>query len=66
MEVEIEIEVPDMFEFELWRQDDNGNRFLVSTFPVFDDAEAKRRELEGKGHKQHYWVESVEKARPEP
>jgi hypothetical protein len=43
--------------FELWRQDDNGNRFLVS---VHDDsllAEAALREFEsGVQHKQLYFV----------
>jgi len=43
--------------WEVWRQDDNGNRYLVSTHP--DEAAALLRvaELEsGVAHKQTYWV----------
>ena len=42
--------------FELWRQDDNGNRFLVGAFA--DRAVAERRlvELTGNPHKQTYWI----------
>ena len=45
-----------MSKFELWRQDDNGNRFLISSFAYLDEAEAKLGEFESKGHKQHYWL----------
>lgn len=43
-------------QFELWRQDDNGNRFLVG--PFVDRAAAERRlvELTGNPHKQTYWI----------
>jgi hypothetical protein len=44
--------------WELWRQDDNGNRFLVSTHP--DEAAARLRldEFEsGVVHKQTYWID---------
>ena len=41
-----------MPEFELWRQDDNGNRFLVSTFTNLDDAELELRAFESKGQQQ--------------
>uniref|UniRef100_A0A831TXA1 SPOR domain-containing protein n=1 Tax=Geobacter metallireducens TaxID=28232 RepID=A0A831TXA1_GEOME len=42
--------------FDLWRQDDNGNRFLVGTFA--DQAAAERRlaELTRIQHKQTYWI----------
>jgi hypothetical protein len=42
--------------FELWRQDDNGNRFLVGAF--IDRAEAEKRlaELTRNPHKQTYWI----------
>lgn len=49
-----------MPEFELWRQDDNGNRFLVSTFTNLDDAELELGTFESKGHKQHYWLTAKE------
>lgn len=41
---------------ELWRQDDNGNRFLVGTFADRADAEARLRELTRGVHKQIYWI----------
>jgi hypothetical protein len=40
----------------VWRQDDNGNTFLVSSGHTQQDAEALRSELEARGHKQLYWV----------
>ncbi|WP_228562379.1 hypothetical protein [Catenulispora rubra] len=43
--------------FELWRQDDNGNRFLVSGHAERADAEAARAAMEaGVQHKQLYYV----------
>lgn len=40
----------------LWRQDDNGGRFLVGTFPDRAAAEARRAKLESGGHRQIYWI----------
>jgi hypothetical protein len=43
--------------WEVWRQDDNGNRYLVSTHA--DEPAARRRlaDMEsGVLHKQTYWV----------
>lgn len=43
--------------WELWRQDDNGNRLLVA---CFDDHEAALKALarfESHRHKQTYWLE---------
>ena len=42
--------------FELWRQDDNGNRFLVGTWPDRDSAETRLEELTRQLHKQTYWI----------
>lgn len=42
--------------FELWRQDDNGNRFLVGTFADRAAAEARQRQLTRAIHKQTYWI----------
>lgn len=42
--------------FELWRQDDNGHRFLVGTFAERSGAEERMRELTGCLHKQFYWI----------
>lgn len=42
--------------FSLWRQDDNGNRFLVGSFARREDAEKKINELSRQLHKQLYWI----------
>jgi hypothetical protein len=39
------------------RQDDNGNRFIVSTGLGHEEAIRLAAELESRGHKQFYWVE---------
>ena len=44
----------------LWRQDDNGNRVRIGTFDSLATAEGARDTLEARGHKQLYWIESVE------
>ena len=46
--------------YEIWRQDDNGNRFFVDACP--DDLSAERRivELTQCVHKQMYWIEQRE------
>ena len=50
-----------MTRFELWRQDDNGNRFLMSAHVDRDAAEAAVAAMEaGVQHKQLYYV--VERA----
>lgn len=50
-----------MTRFELWRQDDNGNRFLMSAHADRDAAEAAVAAMEaGVQHKQLYYV--VERA----
>jgi len=41
---------------DLWRQDDNGNRFPVGTFPDRAAAEARLAELTRFPHKQTYWI----------
>ena len=40
----------------LWRQDDNGNRFLVERFPDRAAAEVRLAELGRHPHKQTYWL----------
>jgi len=42
--------------FELWRQDDNGQRFLVDRFTTRALAEARLAELTRSLHKQIYWI----------
>lgn len=42
--------------YELWRQDDNGNRFTVATFPDRAVAEKLLAELSRNTHKQIYWI----------
>lgn len=43
--------------WELWRQDDNGNRFRIAGFATQAAAEAEQRRFEALAHKQIYWVE---------
>ena len=46
-----------MTQFELWRQDDNGNRYLMSRHPDRPAAEAAVAAMEaGVQHKQLYFV----------
>ena len=44
----------------LWRQDDNGSSAVIGAQLAYEEAEAKLRELEARGHKQHYWIERDE------
>lgn len=41
----------------VWRQDDNGNRFLVQSDLSRDAAQLVARDFEARGHKQTYWIE---------
>ncbi|HYR09790.1 MAG TPA: hypothetical protein VEQ60_18595 [Longimicrobium sp.] len=43
--------------WELWRQDDNGNRFLLGRFATAEAADAEQRRFEALAHKQTYWVQ---------
>ncbi len=45
---------------ELWRQDDNGHKFLIETFACKADAIKAMKEFEARLHKQTYWVEKAE------
>jgi hypothetical protein len=44
---------------ELWRQDDNGHKFLIETFVCKADAVKAMKEFEAPLHKQTYWVEKI-------
>lgn len=46
-------------DWELWRQDDNGNRFLIGRFGTAEAAAAEQRRFEALGHKQTYWVQAA-------
>jgi hypothetical protein len=43
-------------EWVVWRQDDNGNRYVVRRLASRAAAEKLAAELEARGHKQLYWV----------
>lgn len=47
--------------FEVWRQDDNGNKFVVEKFATREEAEASAKTFSDRGHKQHYWVQESRK-----
>lgn len=42
--------------WQLWRQDDNGNRFLVGDFTSRELAESRLAELTQCQHKQTFWI----------
>jgi uncharacterized protein (DUF1810 family) len=41
----------------VWRQDDSGNKDVVSRGHTREDGERAVREFEARGHKQTYWIE---------
>ena len=43
--------------YELWRQDDNGNRFLIGCYANRSAAEEHLAGLTRVRHKQVYWIE---------
>lgn len=51
--------------FELWRQDDNGNRFLIDTYDNLAEAETRLAELARIPHKQTYWITKCSQERRE-
>jgi len=44
----------------LWRQDDNGNRFLVCVKETREEVQALQESFEERGHKQYYFIEPFE------
>lgn len=46
-----------MRHYEVWRQDDHGNKFLVRAHAGELAAQAQADELTRRGHKQTYWVQ---------
>jgi hypothetical protein len=50
----------------VWRQDDNGNRFVVTKRAVRAEAEKVAAEMEARGHKQLYWVAAATSDQPQP
>ncbi|MEU5529639.1 hypothetical protein ABZ744_22145 [Micromonospora chersina] len=40
----------------VWRQDDNGNRYVVSRHETRAEADSTAATMEARGHKQTYWV----------
>ncbi|MFE9259032.1 SPOR domain-containing protein [Streptomyces sp. NPDC006879] len=41
------------------RQDDNGNRYRVGQYATRAEAQKVVDRLEGRGHKQLYWIERI-------
>jgi hypothetical protein len=41
--------------YELWRQDDNGNKFLVKHVSSQEEADEWVEKMTKRGHKQTYW-----------
>jgi hypothetical protein len=40
----------------VWRQDDNGNQYVVSRHDTQAEAQSVAADMEARGHKQAYWV----------
>lgn len=45
----------------MWRQDDNGNRYVVSRHETQAEAASVAADMEARGHKQVYWVAGPER-----
>ena len=45
--------------WQLKRQDDHGNQYVMDTFSSKKQAEDKMAHYQNKGHKQTYWVDKV-------
>jgi hypothetical protein len=43
--------------WKVFRQDDHGNRFEMSSGHTREEAEQLVADFEARGHKQHYWAE---------
>jgi hypothetical protein len=43
--------------FEVWRQDENGNLFLVAAFASQQEARGLLARFEAMHHEQTYWIE---------
>jgi hypothetical protein len=56
-EVQSSFKEPQALPHALYREDDNGVRFLIDRFATQSEAEAKAAELAIGGHKQCYFVE---------
>lgn len=48
--------------YSVWRQDDNGNRYLVETGLSLTEAQSRIAEFESQGHKQLYWSQRDEQS----
>lgn len=49
--------------FALYREDDNGARFLIAEFAARPEAEERAAELAYGGHKQHYFIDETQEER---
>jgi hypothetical protein len=43
-------------EWTVWREEDNGRKFVVMTALTYEEAQALVSALEARGHKQLYWL----------
>ncbi|GAA2714946.1 hypothetical protein [Actinoplanes palleronii] len=44
----------------VWRQDDNGNRYVVARKDSRSEADELAATMEARGHKQLYWVAAAD------
>jgi hypothetical protein len=50
--------------WEVWRQDDNGNTFVIETNLAKEKAEDLAARMTARGHKQMYWAQQCGKEKP--
>jgi hypothetical protein len=50
--------------WEVWRQDDNGNKFVIASDLSKADADELCAKMTARGHKQMYWVQEQGKSKP--
>jgi hypothetical protein len=49
----------DAISWQLWRQDDHGNKVIIGEYASQQEAERLKQEFEDRGHRQIYWVEKI-------
>ena len=52
--------------YELWREDDNANRYLMDEFYIKNAAQKKCDEFLARAHKQDYWIKEAEHSEGSP
>lgn len=51
--------------WQLWRQDDNGHRFIVGAYETREQADVRMAELMRVLHRQIYWISEADHRKAE-